>query len=421
MASSLVCNDCGTFLRSVKEAQDHSIATGHTDFAESTHSLLRLVCTECGKSCRSETEWEVHAKRTGHATFRDETDSVVVVDAEKAGKEEQAEKAEETEVERHQPRVDATLLAQLEEMGFGHHRAVRALHATADSNSIEAAIAWLAEHEGDVDIDEPLLIKVGDGSTESGKLGSTITPEEAKLRAAELVRKAKERREQEEKENEKRREQERVRMGKEMAAMAREEEAARLRRLVEERQRDKDEAERARAKILKKLEEDRKERRRQLGLPEELTEEEKEKEEERRKEMEKSKSERQHLSVRPVAVSERMRNLLVEMKKSNSSSDDQDLRLAWSTLLKFVTNVAMRPEDPKYRSIRLTNAAVQSRIGKFPETVDFLHLCGFVPSDSNDDDGTILHLPVEKSDKSILEAAAENLNSALTNPYFGVL
>lgn len=108
-ALSLVCKDCGTLLRSVKEAQDHGEATGHSQFEESTeavsgrwerthpkgdvpHTTLalvdrspcprpdcapaigqvrRLVCVECGKPCRSDTEWDVHQKRTGHSTYTD--------------------------------------------------------------------------------------------------------------------------------------------------------------------------------------------------------------------------------------------------------------------------------------------------------------------------------------------------------------
>ena len=44
-----------------------------------------------------------------------------------------------------------------------------------------------------------------------------------------------------------------IRMGKEMAAIARKEEEARLRRIVEERQREKEEEERAREAIKRKL------------------------------------------------------------------------------------------------------------------------------------------------------------------------
>lgn len=72
-----------------------------------------------------------------------------------------------------------------------------------------------------------------------------------------------------------------TRAGKELALAARQEEDLRLKRLVEARELEKAEEARAREKIRAKLEEDRRQRRRKLGLPEELTEE--EKEEERRR------------------------------------------------------------------------------------------------------------------------------------------
>ena len=40
MAQSLVCNDCGLQLKSVKEATDHNEATGHADFAESVEKVI---------------------------------------------------------------------------------------------------------------------------------------------------------------------------------------------------------------------------------------------------------------------------------------------------------------------------------------------------------------------------------------------
>jgi len=40
MAQSLVCNDCGLQLKSVKEATDHNEATGHANFAESEEKVL---------------------------------------------------------------------------------------------------------------------------------------------------------------------------------------------------------------------------------------------------------------------------------------------------------------------------------------------------------------------------------------------
>ncbi len=46
MAQSLVCNDCGLQLKSVKEATDHNEATGHANFAESAEKV-RLCCCRC--------------------------------------------------------------------------------------------------------------------------------------------------------------------------------------------------------------------------------------------------------------------------------------------------------------------------------------------------------------------------------------
>ena len=43
MALSLRCVDCGAQLRSVKEAQDHGEATGHSNFEESTEAILTMV------------------------------------------------------------------------------------------------------------------------------------------------------------------------------------------------------------------------------------------------------------------------------------------------------------------------------------------------------------------------------------------
>jgi uncharacterized UBP type Zn finger protein len=49
------------------------------------------------------------------------------------------------------------MLQELLGMGFGEARAARGLHFSGNI-SIEGAINWLAEHEGDADLDEPLLV-----------------------------------------------------------------------------------------------------------------------------------------------------------------------------------------------------------------------------------------------------------------------
>ncbi|KIY94629.1 hypothetical protein MNEG_13334 [Monoraphidium neglectum] len=82
MATSLVCKQCDTLLKDVKEAQAHNDITGHTQFEESTQKVPRLVCAECGKVCRSDVERAMHSRGTGHKEFVDKTDEAEVIDTE---------------------------------------------------------------------------------------------------------------------------------------------------------------------------------------------------------------------------------------------------------------------------------------------------------------------------------------------------
>jgi hypothetical protein len=86
MAQSLVCKDCGVFLRSVKEAQDHSEITSHINFEETTVAIKTLVCKDCGKRARTDAERDQHTRFTGHASFEEEAGHHVL-DSEKEMKE----------------------------------------------------------------------------------------------------------------------------------------------------------------------------------------------------------------------------------------------------------------------------------------------------------------------------------------------
>jgi len=256
MAQSLLCKDCNTLLRSVKEAQDHADATGHANFEESTEAVKKLVCGDCNKICRNDTERDLHTKRTGHTNFEDRTgEENDPMDTEKQMAEARAELHGDADTapgssgpapeELVPAEVDETIVEQMMQMGFGRNRSVRAIYSSGGS-SIDAAVTWLADHEADEDVDSPLMVPK---ATAKKKL----TPEEAKEQAQELFRKAKERRDAEEKERERLRERERVRAGKELAAIARLEEDNRLRLIAEERAREKAEEQRAREKIKRKL------------------------------------------------------------------------------------------------------------------------------------------------------------------------
>lgn len=49
--------------------------------------------------------------------------------------------------------------------------------------------------------------------------------------------------------------------------------------------------------------------------------------------------------------------------------------------------------------------------------VEFLELCGFEKLE----DGEFLFLPRDKVDMAVLNSAGSELNSAIANPFFGVL
>lgn len=52
-ALSLTCKQCNASLKSVKEAQDHGEATGHSQFEESTEPVSHTGTIESGIRCIS--------------------------------------------------------------------------------------------------------------------------------------------------------------------------------------------------------------------------------------------------------------------------------------------------------------------------------------------------------------------------------
>jgi hypothetical protein len=385
---------------------------------------------ECGKVCRTTVEEESHTRFTQHATFEDQTCDGVDTEKEMSllRQEQQQEEDEDTDM-MVEPEVNQEWVEQLVAMGFSKNKAIRSLHFSPDATGVEGALEWISSHEDDPkNSDEPLLVP-------AKKEQPKLTPEEAKAKADELLRKAKAKREAEEREMEKLREAERIRSGKELAAMARKEEEQRLKRMADERKREKEEALRAKEKIKKKLgmyfgliaqkikknshgnsfymcniaEQDRMERRAAMGLPPELTEE--EKEEERRRLEQRAKEEaKAKLPIKSREKADAMRNLLVAMKKAH-----EDSRVGFETLNKLVGNVVAQPDNPKFRTIKLENLAIQKRVGKFPEAIEFLQIAGFRLQDSV--------MTMDEGDTCLptLQSALESLDSALNNPFFGAL
>lgn len=404
-----MCGDCGVLLRSVEEAQEHAELTSHSNFSESTEPVLNLVCSACSKPCRSKTESDLHTKRTGHTEFTDKTsETVKPISLEAPKVDAMAEDpigatTDQTE-EMIVPEVDKKLLEELESMGFSTARATRALHYSGNAG-LESAVNWIVEHENDSDIDQMPLVPA---NTKVVASKPSLTPEELKAKQQELRERARKKKEEEEKRMEREREKERIRIGKELLEAKRIEEDNERKRLLALRKAEKEEERRAREKIKQKLEEDKAERRRKLGLPPE--------EPSAAKPSTVVEEKKSFLPVRPATKADQMRECLRSLKQ-NHKEDDARVKRAFQTLLTYVGNVARNPDEEKFRKIRLSNQTFQDRVGGLKGGIEFLEVCGFEKIDG----GEFLFLPRDKVDIAVLNSAGSELDSAIKNPFFGVL
>uniref|UniRef100_A0A803LZC9 UBA domain-containing protein n=1 Tax=Chenopodium quinoa TaxID=63459 RepID=A0A803LZC9_CHEQI len=401
---SLQCGDCGALLKSVEEAQQHAELTSHSNFSESTEPVLNLVCSSCGKPCRSKTESDLHTKRTGHTEFSDKTsESVKPINLESPSSTTPTPMDVDSQ-EMVVPEVDKALLQELQGMGFSTARATRALHCSG-SSSLEGAVNWIVEHENDADIDQMPMVPA---SSKNDPPKPSLTEEEKKMKLLELrayVHEAFARLLYLS---------ERIRIGKELLEAKRIEEDNERKRfgffhLIAFRKAEKEEEKKALEKIRKKLEEDKAERRRKLGLPPEDPAAAKPSE----PVVEEKKS---ILPVKPITKAEQMRECLRSLKK-NHKDEDARVKKAFQTLFTYAGNVVKNPDEEKFRKIRLTNQAFQDRVGGLKGGIEFLELCGFEKSE----DGEFLFMPREKVDTAVLNSAGKELQSAIENPHFGVL
>ena len=118
----------------------------------------------------------------------------------------------------------------------------------------------------------------------------------------------------------------------------------------------------------------------------------------------------------PVSVTEKLRATLVAMKKAHAGEPGR-FETACKTLMAYIGNVAGAPGEEKFRRIKLGNPAFQQRVASAHGGVEFLETLGFAA----DAAGEFLVLPEEKASVVVMNAAGAELNSALTNPFFGVL
>ncbi|KAJ8899353.1 hypothetical protein K2173_018327 [Erythroxylum novogranatense] len=300
--------------------------------------------------------------------------------------------------------VKKQMLEELEDMGFPEARAARALHHSGNV-SIEAAVNWLIDHENDPDIDQMPLIAVNIDIQSPQPLHTT---EEMKIKEKDFTDEAC-RKTEEEKRLEREREKERIQAGNELLEAKRIAEDNERKRHLSSRKAEKEEEKRARERIRQKLEADKAERRRMLGLPP-LSYMDSETSRPVMKEIKKS------LPAISATKPDQLRECLRSLKRKQKN-DNEAVQRAFQALLIYIRNVAMNPDNEKYRKIRIGNPFFQDRIGKLKLGIEFLELCGFEKIEG----GKFLFLPREKVDMAVLSTAGSELKSAITNPFFGLL
>ncbi|XP_028090282.1 UBX domain-containing protein 1-like isoform X5 [Camellia sinensis] len=279
------------------------------------------------------------------------------------------------------PEVDQKLLEELEGMGFPKARATRALHYSGNVG-LEDAVNWAVEHENDADIDQMLKVPLNT-KTEASK--PSITPEETKMKAQELKEQA--RKKKEEKEKRREREANGKREGEENAdTLVNYVLLHTFRNMVLFRS---------------KME--------RIRVGEELLDAKRIEEENERKCVVASRKAEKEEEKR---AREKIRQKLEEDKDNEAK-----VKMAFNTLLTYARNVATNTNEEKFRKIRLSNATFQARVGALKGGIKFLELCGFKKIDG----GEFLFLPRDKVDMAVLNSAGTELNSAINNPFFGVL
>ncbi|CAF2010174.1 unnamed protein product [Brassica napus] len=300
--------------------------------------------------------------------------------------------------------VNRGLLKELEDMGFSMARAAWGLHHSGNS-SLEAAVNWIVDHENDSQFDKTPVVEFNI-EIESPSPGDD-TAETAQARANELKERARKLREEEETKREREREKERIRAGKEMMETRRIAEENERKRNIALRKAEKEEEKKAREKVMMKVNADKAERKSRLGLPTV------------------AESTSTSTLVAPLdtkkmlmpSKSKEMRECLRSLRRNHKEEDPRTMRRAFDTLLMIVRNAAKTPDEEKYRRIRVTNRLFQERVGRFKEGLEFMELCGFKREGGSE----FLSLAKHDADLSLLRDAAFQLQSAVTNPFFGLL
>ena len=239
--------------------------------------------------------------------------------------------------------VDQNLVNTLMEMGISKAVSEKSLFLT-QAKSIEPALDWINEHQNDADYEEELQIV-------QGQSNSTLTREEALVKARELQQKLKRDREIKEKDLELQREKDRIRVNKELLEAKKKADEQEYKRAIEERMREK-----------KKVQQELKEQEEILR---------REKEERFGKKISASSTQEKTPQEKISAALKTIKTLYPTFRNPGVA------RTALNTLKAYSSNIINNPESDKYRIIKTENRAFQDRIAKVTGATNFLKAVGF--------------------------------------------
>ena len=186
-------------------------------------------------------------------------------------------------------------------------------------------------------------------------------------------------------------------------------------RVMDFRKREKDEAKRAKQKVMEQIARDKAERRSRLGIKAEASagEDSSDAEQDGKR---KQREEDSVFGVKPVQIQTKIRDVLVQIKKSYPSDRAQT---CFKTLSAYCKNLMRVPAEQKFRTINAENNAFRQRVGSLEggEGTKVLELVGFAANE----EAKTLAVADDRFSKLVVEAALTELNNALTNPFFGSL
>ena len=242
-----------------------------------------------------------------------------------------------------------------------------------------------------------------------------LSLEEKAAAAKAKLEEIKQKKVEEERKLDREREKERIRFGKEMLAQKKMLEDQERQRVMDFRKREKDEAKRAKQKVMEQIARDKAERRSRLGIKAEASAGEASSDAEQDGKR-KQREEDSVFGVKPVQTQTKIRDVLVQIKKSYPSDRAQT---CFKTLSAYCKNLLRVPAEQKFRTINVENNAFRQRVGSLEggEGTKVLELVGFAANE----EAKTLAMADDRFSKLVVEAALTELNNALTNPFFGSL